>query len=127
MRPDKEKPAPVATGSGTSYSVQLGGERPEGNGNLKFRLEPGGDAMTVAGREAQTLRLLVRAGAHAVTSGEASSLGWARGSSHYASRLRRKGVDMATLREQVGHARIRRYVLKSPVVLLREGEARPCV
>lgn len=127
MERDNEKPAPVATGSGPSKSVQRGSKRLECKGKLELRLGPDGDPMTVAGRDAETFRRLIRTGARGFRSGEASRFGWARRTAHYVFRLRRKGLDVATLRERAGDARIGRYVLQSPVVLLRGGEGRPCV
>lgn len=121
-----EKPAPVATGDGPSNSVQLSGERSKATEKLAFRLGPDGDPLTVTGREAETLRLLIRTGARGFTSGEASPMGWARRTSHYVFRLRRKGVDVATIRERIGDACVGRYVLQSPVVILRQSEGRPC-
>lgn len=82
--------------------------------------------MTVKGREAETLRLLVRAGSRGFTSGEASPLGWARRTSHYVFKLRSTGLPVATVCERIGDARVGRYVLQSPVILLSQGEGRRC-
>lgn len=119
-------PATVAAVHGSRVSVQLVGERRNPTQTQAFRIAPDGDQMAVRGREAQTLRLLVEKGPRGFTSGEASPLHWARRTSQYVHKLRRLGVDVATVREQVGDARIGRYILNSPVVLLPDGEGGPC-
>jgi len=124
MTMENEKPAPVATGSGLSKSVRLAGERLETTPKLTFTLGPDRELITTTGREAETLRLLIKTGPRGFTSGEASSLGWARRTSHYIFRLRRRGVEIETVRELIDGARVGRYVLKSPVVLIGQPEAR---
>ena len=128
MSDDNEKgPATAATVHGSPASVQLVGERPHPTQTQAFRIDPDGDQMAVIGRFALTLRLLVEAGSHGITSGEASPLGWARRTSHYVHILRRLGLDIATVWERAGDARIGRYILNSPVVLLPNVEGGPCM
>lgn len=79
----------------------------------------GGRALEVKGRAAQTLALLIKAGATGFTSGEASPLGWARRTSAYIKHLRDLGVSIVTQYEKAGDARIGRYILMEPVVVLR--------
>lgn len=78
----------------------------------------GGAVVTVHGRLAQTLALLIQAGPRGVTSGEASPLGWARRTSHYVRELRLRGFAIVTLREAAGDARVGRYVLLGNLVAL---------
>lgn len=87
------------------------------------RVEPDGEPFTVTGREAQTLDLLIRSGETGFTSCEASPLGWARRTSAYVLKLRRKGVPVSTTRERAGDATVGRYRLAGRVRVLSEGEA----
>lgn len=89
---------------------------------LTFRLPPDHRPMTVSGRQAQTLALLIQCGPAGVTSGEASPLGWARRTSAYVGKLRQEGVPIVTTWERAGDARIGRYALAGPVVVIRGGE-----
>jgi hypothetical protein len=77
-----------------------------------------------AGREAQTLRELIRRGPAGTTSGELSPMGWARRSSSYVFKLRAAGLDIATVREPAGDAWVGRYVLHTRLVVLGEPPAR---
>lgn len=86
---------------------------------LTFSLSPDGEPVTVRGRLAQTLDLLVRVGAAGFTSEETSRFRWARRMSNYVLRLRRLGVPISTTRELVGDAPLGRYSLSGPVVLVR--------
>lgn len=88
---------------------------------LTFRLTTEGDPLTVSGRMAQTLALLVKVGPSGFTSGEASPLGWARRTSHYVMQLRELGVSILTTRERVGDAVIGRYCLTAPVYVVAEA------
>ena len=90
---------------------------------LTFRLPPDGGPLTVYGRMAQTLALLVSTGPQGFTSGEASPLGWARRTSHYVLKLRELGVPITTTREQAGDARVGRYSLAGPVLIVQGGAA----
>lgn len=116
-----------------------GGGRPDHNsghspdkGALTFSLPPDGEPVTVDGREAQTLALLVTTGPRGFTSGEASPLGWARRTSAYVHKLRRLGLPIATVREKTPDgALVARYTLAAPVVvtalefrLMSEGSAK---
>lgn len=87
------------------------------------RVEPDGEPFVVSGREAQTLDLLIQSGDAGFTSGEASPLGWARRTSDYVLKLRRKGVPVSTTRERAGDAVVGRYRLAGRVRVLSEGEA----
>jgi hypothetical protein len=89
---------------------------------LSVRLLADGQPLTVHGRLAQTLALLIRVGARGFTSGEASSLGWARRTSHYIFALRGLGVPIGkTLEATPDGARVARYHLTAPVVAVTEG------
>ncbi len=88
---------------------------------LTFRLPPDHRPVTVNGRQAQTLALLIQRGPSGVTSGEASPLGWARRTAAYVGKLRQEGVPIVTTWETVGDARIGRYTLSGPVVIVWRG------
>lgn len=89
---------------------------------MTARVLPDGAPVTVAGRYAQTLRLLISRGAAGFTSGEASPLGWARRTSHYVMVLRRAGFPIDMVREPTSDgSRVGRYFLLSPVAVLTEG------
>lgn len=91
--------------------------------SLTFVSGPNGSEMTVRGREAQTLALLLKTGPKGFTSGEASPLGWARRTSHYILELRRRGLLILTVWESAGDCRIGRYILQSPVSVVTDGGA----
>lgn len=82
---------------------------------LTVRILPGGDPITVVGRLAQTLQLLIDTRERGFTSGEASPLGWARRTSAYVQKLRELGFPIATVRERAGDATVGRYILMAPV------------
>lgn len=91
-------------------------------GALTFSLSPDGEPVTVDGREAQTLALLVTTGPRGFTSGEASHLGWARRTSAYVHKLRRLGLPIATVREKTPDgATVARYTLAASVVVKSLG------
>lgn len=83
---------------------------------------PDGDPITVRGRDAETLKLLIRQGALGFTSGEASPLGWARRTSHYIFKLRRAGFPIMTVREKAGDACVGRYSLNAPIEVISETD-----
>lgn len=90
--------------------------------SLTVRLEPGAKPVTVWGREAQTLALLIERGASGFTSGEASPLGWARRTSHYIFKLRGHGISITTSMEPTPDgAMVARYALSEPVTVVSEG------
>lgn len=120
-------PAAGETASG-AREASLGGVRPEhshphrnGKAELTFRLPPDHRPMTVTGRQAETLALLIQCGAAGFTTGEASPLGWARRVSAYVGKLRALGVPIVTTWERAGDARIGRYALSGPVVVITGG------
>ncbi|WP_150125952.1 hypothetical protein [Brevundimonas sp. LM2] len=88
---------------------------------LTVCLPPATDPITVEGREAQTLTLLMRVGPRGFTSGEASLLGWARRTSAYVRKLRLAGVPIHTTWEATDDARVGRYTLAGPVVVVGPG------
>jgi len=89
---------------------------------LTARVLPDGQPISVSGREAQTLRLLISRGPAGFTSGEASPLGWARRTSHYIMCLRRAGFPISMVREPTADgSRVGRYSLGSPVAVSAEG------
>lgn len=91
---------------------------------LSARVLPDGKPFMVRGREAQTLRLLLRKGPAGFTSGEASPLGWARRTSHYVMKLRRAGVPISSPREMTPDgARVARYMLAGELEVIEGGAA----
>lgn len=122
---------PVAAGTANGawvalpLSVRLQGNHPghsDASGPLTFSLPPDSVPITVAGREARTMRLLIWTGPRGFTSEEASTLRWARRPGAYVHRLRGMGVPILTTLETVGDARVGRYTLAGPVVVLVPGE-----
>lgn len=123
MAPEKMNPAAAATADGVRYASR-GAARPDhsttaeaGKASLTVLLD--GRTVTVRGRMAQTLALLIQTGPRGFTSGEASPLGWARRTSHYVSKLRQLGFSILTQWEEAGDARVGRYVLSGPVAVVR--------
>jgi hypothetical protein len=89
--------------------------------SLEFKSGVDSQVQRVNGREAQTLALLLERGPEGLTSGEASPLGWARRTSGYIHRLRRRGLAIVTASELTGDgARVGRYILAEPVVVVAE-------
>jgi hypothetical protein len=83
---------------------------------LRIRLESGTER-TLRGREAWTLKELLRAGARGVTPISCPAPRW----SEYISRLRAKGIAIATLWEPHDgpyRGRHGRYVLTSPLTVI---------
>ena len=89
--------------------------------SLIVRVWPDAEPITFTGRPAQTLALLVTKGPLGFTSGEASPLGWARRTSAYVQKLREAGVPILTTWETTHDARVGRYTLAGPVVVLSWG------
>jgi hypothetical protein len=90
--------------------------------SLTVQLLPDGEHITVTGRLAQTLALLLTTGAQGFTSGEASPLGWARRTSAYVHKLRCLGLPILTAREVTPDgAVVARYTLAGPVAVVAEG------
>lgn len=89
---------------------------------LTVRVLPDGEPLTVTGRVAQTLALLLKVGAAGFNSGEASFYGWARRTSDYVFRLRGLGFAVSTDLETVGDARVARYRLASRVEVVERRE-----
>jgi hypothetical protein len=89
---------------------------------LMIRVRVRGRTMTLTGREAQTLGLLILRSERGLTSGEASPLGWARRTAAYIHRLRRLGFRVTTTREPAGDASVARYRLAEPVEVLPPAE-----
>jgi hypothetical protein len=88
-------------------------------------IAPDGPTISIpAGRDAETLRLLIICGQRGFTSGEASKLRWARRTSAYIHRLRGYGIDIETIREKTKDgASIARYRLVVDVMVLDCGLA----
>jgi hypothetical protein len=88
---------------------------------LTARVLPDGEPVTVFGREAKTLRLLITVGPRGFTSSEAAPLGWARRVSHYIFMLRRAGFSVVTARERTTDgALVARYSLEGQVQTVAE-------
>jgi hypothetical protein len=127
MSPNDGRPAAGVNRSGPSDVSRQGQlkntrKRSGAQHKLSFKLAPDGVPITVRGREAQALDLLINAGPHGVTSGEASPLGWARRTSHYVYRLRALGVPIVTVMEDASDARVGRYSFSGPLwVVTSEG------
>lgn len=120
---DRGGPCANVSGQGRTQDNPKG-RKPQGEPRLTFRLSPEGEPMTVDGREAQTLALLLTTGPRGFTSGEASRLGWARRTSAYVFKLRRLGLPIVTRREPTPDgAVVARYSLAAPVVVVGRGAA----
>jgi hypothetical protein len=119
MDQDGKNPGGVGAPHGAEKSAvckaSLSSNKPRQSEALRVRIAPDGEPVTVRGREAQTLRLLIDRGAAGVTSGEASPLGWARRTSAYVLKLRRLGFPIETSRERIGDANVGRYRLTASV------------
>lgn len=125
---DKKAPPTVGAAGGAGRLHSRSGkpsERSTKRVNRKPRLTFGatdGSRITVRGRQAQTLALLVERGLRGFTSGEASPFGWARRTSHYISCLRKLGLQIETRREPAGDgAKVGRYILACPPPIYGEG------
>ena len=104
---------------GAAHFDHTTGSRPD-KVKLTVCLPPATDPITVEGREAQTLALLMKVGPRGFTSGEASSLGWARRTSAYIRKLRLAGIPILTTWETTDDARVGRYTLAGLVVIAPE-------
>ena len=131
MRSRKRKPATGLNRGGPSDFVSGQGHedtsfhRQSKQIQLTYRILPSGPAVTVTGRAAQTLALLLRTGPQGFTAGEASPLGWARRTSQYIRQLRLNGVPIQTVWESGGDCRIGRYILECPdAVVVERGAGR---
>lgn len=127
MAPEKKNPAAGREANGVSGASRAAGQT-EHNTTAK-RVKPclrvcyEGRTLTVTGRKAQTLALLMERGAKGFTSGEASPLGWARRTSSYVHELRELGLPIVTQWEDAGDTRVGRYILTAPVVVVQGGAA----
>jgi len=130
--PETTNPAAGATANGvlvgacplenrpTEPSSKPRGDKPK----LTVKVASDGPTITVTGRDAQTLALLIQSGPTGFTSGEASPLRWARRTSAYVHDLRGVGIPIATQRETTPDgASVARYALAGPVVVVNGGEA----
>ena len=122
----EKSPEVVAATSRALQVANLDGQQPAltiPGGPVKpfLIVRRGDDCVTVRGREAQTLALLVSKGPQGLTSGEASPYGWARRTSAYIYNLREDGFEIVTEREQVGDASVGRYILTSAVEIVEGG------
>lgn len=129
MTPEEMNPAAAVTANGVRDASPLSKQAHHNHSHhrackpsLTFSLPPDTVPITVAGREAQTMRLLIQTGPQGFTSGEASPLRWARRTGAYVHKLRGVGVPILTTLESVGDARVGRYALAGPVVVLSPGE-----
>jgi hypothetical protein len=129
MTPEMLNPAAAGTANGVRDASPLSlpphhnhRRHADASGPLTFLLPPDTVFITVPGREAQTMRLLIQTGPHGLTSGEASPLRWARRTGAYVHKLRGLGVPIQTTRERVADAVIGRYTLAGPVMVVGSGE-----
>jgi len=88
---------------------------------VRFRIEPDGPTITVIGRDAWALQMLIEAGKAGVTPLDTPGPRW----SGYVHKLRKAGLVIETIHE--GHGgpfpgRHGRYVLRSNVTLLDEPD-----
>jgi hypothetical protein len=128
MHPLSMNPAACRTADG-ARNASLGGARSEdttGRKACKHTLTVqlfDGRVLTVRGREAQTLALLIQQGARGFTSGEASPLGWARRTSAYIFKLRKAGLDIYTGTQKLPcGTNVGVYILRTVVtVIARHG------
>jgi hypothetical protein len=123
--PEKTNPASRCTGCG---APDVSGRTRHPNTNtagrrrklcVTVKVECSPDSITVCGREAQTLLLLIVRAEKGLTSGEASPLGWARRTSAYVRKLRLAGIPIQTTRERIGDASVGRYRLTVQVKVLK--------
>ncbi len=90
-----------------------------GRTQIKVTFQVGDDpAITVTGREAQTILALVEAGTKGITSLETFKAGWAVRLGAYIFDLRGFGVPIETTREPHDGGNHARYRLAGPVTLL---------
>lgn len=122
MARQRENPATGRTADGVRDASRAAGRadntttaKPD-KASLTVRLDD--RTLTVQGRMAQTLALLIQTENRGFTSGEASPLGWARRTSHYVRELRQLGFPILTQWEKAGDARVGRYVLTTPVAVI---------
>ena len=127
MAPQRENPVSRATGGGVRDASRAAGRSDLNTtakaikASLTVRLDD--RTLTVEGRLAQTLSLLIQCGNRGVTAGEASPLGWARRTSHYVHELRQLGFPILTEWEEAGDARIGRYILMAGVAVVARDAA----
>lgn len=93
---------------------------------IKIRRLDSGQALTVKGRDAQTILFLLERGPIGATSGEFSAMGWGRRTSAYVFNLRRRGLEIETQYEEIGDAFVGRYILRTAIDVLPEGECVSC-
>ena len=127
MTPQRENPAAGRTADGVRDASRAAGRSDlnttakASKASLTVRLDD--RTLTVEGRSAQTLALLIQCGNRGFTAGEASPLGWARRTSHYVHELRQLGFPILTRWEAAGDARVGRYILGGSVaVVARRGQ-----
>lgn len=127
MAPEKMNPAAGRTADGVRDASRAAGRSDHNTtakaskASLTVRLDD--RTLTVEGRLAQTLALLIQCGNRGFTSGEASPLGWARRTSHYVHELRQLGFTILTQWEEAGDARVGRYILAGAVAVVARGAA----
>lgn len=130
--PESTNPAATAMANGVLVGTRPFKNRPSNptskphgdKPKLTVKVADGDLPITVRGREAQTLALLIQLGVRGFTSGEASPLNWARRTSAYVHKLNRAGVPVASVLEPTSDgARVARYSLAAPVAVVVEGEA----
>lgn len=124
MKGKKENPANRSRAGGARDASRRAARSEPTTGKPKkasLTVRLGDQTLTLSGRLAQTLLLLIQKGPRGVTSGEASPLGWARRTSAYVGKLRKRGFVIVTIYERTDDARIGRYVLVSPVAVVSEG------
>lgn len=130
MHRDKANPVAAGTVDGVQDASRRAKQsdhttgRAPGKTTLTVRRPPNGEPLTVNGRNAETLALLIRCGTAGLTSGEASPLGWARRTSAYVFNLRRLGLDIITVREAAPDgAVVARYRLDTALEVVSAGGA----
>ena len=127
MAPQRENPAAGRTADGVRDASRAAGRSDHNTtakaikASLTVRLDD--RTLTVEGRLAQTLSLLIQCGNRGFTAGEASPLGWARRTSHYVHELRQLGFPILTQWEEAGDARVGRYILGGSVAVVTGGAA----
>jgi hypothetical protein len=89
---------------------------------MVVRVLPDGPTVHARGRQARTLRALLREGERGVTSGDLSVWGWGFRASDYVHKLRRAGLPILTTRVRLGDARIGVYTLEAPIEVQDEGD-----
>ena len=121
----RENPAAGHTGGGVGNGSR-GADEVKGTSTLRtpagLSISLANEIVTVSGRLAQTLQVLIQRGASGLSTDEAARLGWARRLSDYIAKLKKRGVPICKVWERTADgARIGRYLLCGPFSVVDGG------